>query len=715
MISVKKRAGIGTGEKMSTTNIPETFGSMVFNDKVMRARLPKETYETVTKCIEEGTSLPYDAAKTVAAAMKEWAIEKGATHFTHWFQPMTGITAEKHTSFIEPSGNGEVIMKFSEKSLVKGESDASSLPSGGLRATFEARGYTAWDPTSYAFVKDGSLYIPTAFCSYGGEALDKKTPLLRSMQALDKQALRVLRLFGNKKAKKVTPMVGAEQEYFLIDKSVYEKRIDLIHCGRTLYGARPSKGQELEDHYYGAIKARVASFMREVDEELWKLGVYAKTKHNEVAPAQHELASIYTSANIATDQNQLTMEVMKSVANRHDLVCLMHEKPFKAVNGSGKHNNWSLVTDSGENLFEPGDTPRENAQFLLFITAVIKAVDEYQDLLRISVASAGNDHRLGASEAPPAIISIYLGEELESIFSAIENGTAYNVKKPGELKIGISVLPSIPMDSTDRNRTSPFAFTGNKFEFRMVGASDNIACPNYILNTILAEELSDFADVLEKSENFNEALNVLIKITLKDHKRILFSGNNYSKEWEREAKRRGLLNLKSTVDALPHFKDEKNVKLFEKHKVLSESEIASRTEILLENYVNIIRIEALTAIDMARKEISPAIIGYETFLAKSIDKKQKVDVMIKSDLEKRLLVKLSDLSEKYSDLLDKLAQDTENLKNRKDTLSKAKYCRKVILSDMEALRAVADEAELLIGKNFAILPSYEDILYSVKY
>ena len=700
---------------MRTINIPETFGSMVFNDKVMRARLPKETYETVTKCIEEGTSLPYDAAKTVAAVMKDWAIEKGATHFTHWFQPMTGITAEKHNSFIEPVGNGEVIMKFSEKSLVKGESDASSLPSGGLRATFEARGYTAWDPTSYAFVKDGSLYIPTAFCSYGGEALDKKTPLLRSMQALDKQALRVLKLFGNKKAKKVTPMVGAEQEYFLIDKSVYEKRIDLIHCGRTLYGARPSKGQELEDHYYGAIKARVASFMREVDEELWKLGVYAKTKHNEVAPAQHELASIYTSANLATDQNQLTMEVMKSVANRHGLVCLMHEKPFKAVNGSGKHNNWSLVTDLGENLFEPGETPRENAQFLLFVTAVIKAVDEYQDLLRISVASAGNDHRLGASEAPPAIISIYLGEELESIFSAIENGTAYNVKKPGELKIGISVLPSIPMDSTDRNRTSPFAFTGNKFEFRMVGSSDNIACPNYILNTILAEELSEFADVLEKSDNFNEALNELIKNTVKEHKRILFSGNNYSAEWQKEAKRRGLLNLKSTVDALPHFKDEKNVKLFEKHKVLSESEIASRTEILLENYVNIIRIEALTAIDMARKEITPAIVGYETFLSNSIVKKQKVDVLVKNGLERKLLDRLSELSEKYTELLDKLIEDTDKLKTRTDTLSKAKYCRKVILSDMEALRAVADESELLIGKNFAILPSYEDILYSVKY
>lgn len=700
---------------MNSNELSETFGSMVFNDKVMRERLPKEAYETVTKCIEEGTSLPHDAAKKVAASMKEWAIEKGATHFTHWFQPMTGITAEKHTSFIEPSGNGDVIMKFSEKSLVKGESDASSFPSGGLRATFEARGYTAWDPTSYAFVKDGSLYIPTAFCSYGGEALDKKTPLLRSMQAINKQAIRILRLFGNEKVKKVTPMVGAEQEYFLIDKKVYEKRIDLIHCGRTLFGARPSKGQELEDHYYGAIKTEVAAFMKDVDEELWKLGVYAKTKHNEAAPAQHELASVYTTANLATDQNQLTMEVMKSVASRHGLVCLMHEKPFKAVNGSGKHNNWSLCTDTGENLFEPGDTPIENAQFLLFVTAVIKAVDEYQDLLRISVASAGNDHRLGAAEAPPTIISIYLGEELESVFSAIENGTAYNAKKPSELKIGVSVLPSIPKDSTDRNRTSPFAFTGNKFEFRMVGSSENIACPNYILNTIVAEELSGFADVLEKADNFNESLNELIKTTIKNHKRVLFSGNNYSAAWKKEAKARGLLNLTSTVDALPHFADEKNVKLFAKHAVLSESEIKSRTEILLENYVNTVRIEALTALDMARKEITPAIIGYETYLSECVERKKKVSVTLKSSLEEELLKNLSDISEEYHALINKLGDDIDSLSAKKSTIEKAKYCRKVLLSDMEALRDVSDKAELIIGKPFAILPSYEDILYSVKY
>ena len=503
---------------MEKCSIPEIFGSMVFNDKVMKERLPKEAYEAVRNAMEGIAPLSSKDAKTVASVMKEWAIEKGATHFTHWFQPMTGITAEKHNSFIEPSGDGDVIMKFSESSLVRGESDASSFPSGGLRATFEARGYTAWDPTSYAFVKDGSLYIPTAYCSYGGEALDKKTPLLRSMEALNKQALRVLKLFGKDNVKKVTPTAGAEQEYFLIDKKVYEKRLDLIHCGRTLFGARPSKGQELEDHYYGAIKERVASFMKELDVELWKLGVYAKTEHNEVAPAQHELASVYTSANVSTDQNQMTMEIMKRIANKHDLVCLLHEKPFESVNGSGKHNNWSLSTDLGENLLEPGDTPMENAQFLLFLLAVIKGVDEYQDLLRISVASAGNDHRLGADEAPPAIISVYLGEEFDAILGAIENGTKYDAKDLGNLKIGVSVLPTIKKDSTDRNRTSPFAFTGNKFEFRMVGSSANIACPNFILNTIVAEELSQFADELENATDFNSALEQLLQKTVQASK-----------------------------------------------------------------------------------------------------------------------------------------------------------------------------------------------------
>lgn len=695
-------------------NIPEIFGSMVFNDKVMKERLPKEAYDAVRRAKDEGKPLSHEYAKSVASVMKEWAIEKGATHFTHWFQPMTGITAEKHDSFIEPFGDGDVIMKFSEKSLVKGESDASSFPSGGLRATFEARGYTAWDPTSYAFVKDGSLYIPTAFCSYSGEALDKKTPLLRSMEALNKQALRILRLFGNDKVKKVTPTVGAEQEYFLIDKSVYEKRLDLIHCGRTLFGARPSKGQELEDHYYGSIKSRVSAFMKELDQELWKLGVYAKTKHNEVAPGQHELAPVFTSTNISSDQNQITMSLMKSIANKHDLVCLLHEKPFASVNGSGKHNNWSLSTDLGENLLEPGDTPNENAQFLLFLLAVIKAVDEYQDLLRISVASAGNDHRLGADEAPPAIISIYLGEELDAILSAIESGEEYFAKEKTELKIGVSVLPPIPKDSTDRNRTSPFAFTGNKFEFRMVGSSTNIACPNFIINTIVAEELSNFADRLEKATDFNAELNNLIKETVKEHKRILFSGNNYSSEWQKEAKRRGLSNYKTTFDALPHYTDRKNVELFEKHRILSEQEIHSRMEILLENYCNIIHIEALTAIDIARKEITPVVIDYQGFLLDELRLKKEYGE-ISCVLEESLLREVASLSEKFHLALNKLILDEKKYKTTWSNFNKAKYCKATLLKDMEDVRKYADEMELLIGKEFYAFPTYEDILYSVKY
>ncbi|MBE5749859.1 MAG: glutamine synthetase type III [Clostridiales bacterium] len=700
---------------MEAKRIPELFGTMVFNDKVMKERLPSEAYKAVRRAIEGVEPLSHDYAKTVASVMKDWAIEKGATHFTHWFQPMTGITAEKHDSFIEPFGDGDVIMKFSEKSLVKGESDASSFPSGGLRATFEARGYTAWDPTSYAFVKDGSLYIPTAFCSYSGEALDKKTPLLRSMEAFNKQALRILRLFGNDKVKKVTPTVGAEQEYFLIDKSVYEKRIDLVHCGRTLFGARPSKGQELEDHYYGAIKSRVSAFMKELDEELWKLGVYAKTKHNEVAPSQHELAPIFTSTNTSSDQNQITMELMKSVANKHDLVCLLHEKPFASVSGSGKHNNWSISTDLGENLLDPGATPNENAQFLLFLVAVIKAVDEYQDLLRISVASAGNDHRLGATEAPPAIISIYLGEELDGILRAIERGEAYSAKAKSELKIGVSVLPPIPKDSTDRNRTSPFAFTGNKFEFRMVGSSTNIACPNFIINAIVAEELRVFADRLEKATDFNTALNELIKETIREHKRILFSGNNYSKEWEKEAKRRGLLNLKSTVDALPLYAQKKNVEMFARHNILSESEINSRTEILLENYCNIVHIEALTAIDIAKKEIVPSVIGYQSFILKELNRKKEYGGELSSVLEEKLIKKLSDLSEKFALALDKLESDTEKYNSSWGNLYKAKYCKRNLLSDMALVREYADAMELLMGKDFMSMPTYEDILYSVKY
>ena len=698
---------------MEAKKIPEYFGTMVFNDKVMKERLPKEAYDAVRQAIDKGTQLPLSYAKIVASVMKDWAIEKGATHFTHWFQPMTGITAEKHDSFIEPFGDGEVIMKFSEKSLVKGESDASSFPSGGLRATFEARGYTAWDPTSYAFVKDGSLYIPTAFCAYSGEALDKKTPLLRSMETFNKQALRILRLFGNNTAKKVTPTVGAEQEYFLIDKSVYEKRMDLVHCGRTLFGARPSKGQELEDHYYGAIKSRISAYMKELDEELWKLGVYAKTKHNEVAPSQHELAPVFTSTNTASDHNQLTMQLMKSVANRHGLVCLLHEKPFASVSGSGKHNNWSISTDTGENLLDPGATPNENAQFLLFLVAVIKAVDEYQDLLRISVASAGNDHRLGATEAPPAIISIYLGEELDEVLRAIEKDETYIGKEKTELKIGVSVLPTIPKDSTDRNRTSPFAFTGNKFEFRMVGSSTNIACPNFIINTIVAEELSQFADRLEKAEDFNLELHALIKETIKNHNRILFSGNNYSKEWEKEANRRGLLNLKSTVDALVRYTDEKNIKLFEKHRVLSESEIRSRMEILLENYSNIVHIETLTAVDMARKEITPSIVKYQAFLLNEY--KLKKEYKLPCSLEEKLIKHLAELSEKFAKVLDKTIVDEKNFDSSWSNLKKAEYAKNTLLKDLDELRKYADEMELLTGKEFISIPTYEDILYSVKY
>ncbi len=699
---------------MNATSIPEIFGTMVFNDKVMRERLPKEAYDAVCRAMEEGEPLSHGAAKIVASVMKDWAIEKGATHFTHWFQPMTGITAEKHDGFIEPFGKGEAIMKFSEKSLVKGESDASSFPSGGLRATFEARGYTAWDPTSYAFVKDGSLYIPTAFCSYGGEALDKKTPLLRSMQTLNKNALRVLKLFGNDKVKKVFPTVGAEQEYFLIDRAVYEKRIDLMICGRTLYGARPAKGQELEDHYYGAIKQRVAEFMKELDEELWKLGVYAKTKHNEVAPAQHELACVHVSVNTASDHNQLTMELMKTIANRHGLVCLLHEKPFAKVNGSGKHNNWSLATDTGENLFEAGDTPRENAQFLLFLLAVIKAVDEYPELLRISVASAGNDHRLGGNEAPPAIISIYLGEELERILDCIENGKPYSAAKKSELKIGVTVLPPIRKDSTDRNRTSPFAFTGNKFEFRMVGSAANISCPNFILNTIVAEELRLFAEELEGARDFDAALETLMKRTIKEHRRVIFSGNNYSEEWKEEAKRRGLAELKTTVDALPLYLTEKNVELFERHGVLSESEIHSRTEILLENYANIVHIEAVTALDMARKEITPAIIKYEHLLLSEIKLKESSGAL-SAKLESGVLRRVAELSEKFADGADELENALSSWNAGGSNLEKATYCRDKLLPLMETVRKYADETELLLGKEYRPFPSYEDILYSVKY
>ena len=695
--------------------ITDNFGVMLFSESVMKERLTPTAYESVRVAKERGIPLSHEVAKCVAKAMLEWALEHGATHYTHWVQPMTGITAEKHDAFIEPHKiTKEPILKLSERSLVKGEADASSFPSGGLRATFEARGYTAWDPTSYAFVKDGSLYIPTAFCSYGGEALDKKTPLLRSIDALNVQAMRILRLFGDEKTKRVIPTVGAEQEYFLIDKSVYEKRVDLIHCGRTLFGARPSKGQELEDHYYGSIKPRVAAFMKELDTELWKMGVYAKTKHNEAAPAQHELACIYESSNVATDQNQIVMDLMKSIAAKHDLVCLLHEKPFASVSGSGKHNNWSLSTDSGENIFEPGATPNDNARFLLFLLAVICAVDKHQDLLRISIASAGNDHRLGASEAPPAIVSIYLGEELEAILDAIERGESYHSSGSSELKVGISTLPTIQKDSTDRNRTSPFAFTGNKFEFRMVGAPANIGCPNFIINTIVADELRAFADELEGKDDFNSALSELLRRTVTEHKRIIYSGNSYSDEWRREAQRRGLLNLESTPDALLHYPDGKNVALFESHNVLSESEINSRGEILLENYAKTVHIEALTALDMARMEILPSIVKYQDFLLTEIEKKKKfpsLSVRPEEDLVSRISSYLDDF---YSELL-LLEGNLEEYPTSASAKERAFYSKDRLLASIERLRGSADRMELLIGKQFLPYPSYEDILYSVKY
>ena len=695
--------------------ITDSFGVMLFGENAMKERLNPTAYETVRLAKERGTPLTHDAAKCVAKAMLEWAVEHGATHYTHWFQPMTGITAEKHDAFIEPQRVTKLpILKLSERSLVKGEADASSFPSGGLRATFEARGYTAWDPTSYAFVKDGSLYIPTAFCSYGGEALDKKTPLLRSIDALNVQAIRILRLFGDTKTKRVIPTVGAEQEYFLIDRGVYEKRMDLIHCGRTLFGARPSKGQELEDHYYGSIKPRVASFMKELDSELWRMGVYAKTKHNEAAPAQHELACIYESSNIAADQNQIVMDLMKSIAGKHGLVCLLHEKPFASVSGSGKHNNWSLSTETGENIFEPGATPVDNARFLLFLMAVISAVDKHQDLLRISVASAGNDHRLGASEAPPAIVSVYLGEELEGILDSIESGASYHRESTAELNVGIPVLPPIQKDSTDRNRTSPFAFTGNKFEFRMVGSSANIGCPNFIINTIVADELKSFADRLEGRNDFSEALSELLRETVKEHKRIIYSGNNYSQTWREEAKKRGLLNLPSTPEALVCYHNKKNVELFKRHRVLSESEIRSRAEILLENYAKTVHIEALTALDMARMEILPSAVGYQDFLLTEIEKKLKY-AKLTAKPEEELLGRISSHFNDFYEELTRLEENLEGYKADASAQERAFYAKDTLLSNLERLRAAADSMELLIGKAFLPYPSYEDILYSVKY
>ena len=694
-------------------DIPNLFDSLVFNDNVMKARLPKETYKALKNCIKAGKSLDLDVANVVANAMKDWAIEKGATHFTHWFQPMTGVTAEKHDSFIYPDKDGNIIMEFSGKELIKGEPDASSFPSGGLRATFEARGYTAWDPTSYAFIKDGTLCIPTAFCSYSGEALDKKTPVLRSMQALNKQALRILKLFGKTNIKKVITTVGPEQEYFLVDKEMYEKRPDLVFCGRTLFGARPPKGQELEDHYFGTITPRVSAYMKELDEELWKLGVLAKTKHNEVAPAQHELAPIFATTNIATDHNQLTMELMKSIANKHGLACLLHEKPFAGVNGSGKHNNWSISTDTGVNLLEPGDTPSENAQFLLFLTSIIKAVDDYQDLLRVSVASAGNDHRLGANEAPPAIVSIFLGDELTEILKSIENDTSYICKEKSPMEIGVRVLPKFFKDTTDRNRTSPFAFTGNKFEFRMLGSAFSIAGANIVLNTIVAEELSQFADILENSSNFDEDLNTLIKNTIKSHNKIIFNGNNYSNDWVKEAEKRGLLNLKTTPDALPSFVNSKNVELFTKHHVLSETELYSRYEILLDNYSKTIHIEALTMIDLAKKEIIPAILGYQGEIAEIANNKKKLSSSIQCCLEENILNKISTLGNSLYSKLEDLEKSVLDAKLHTEALDLAKYYRESVFMNMQQLRAVVDELETLVSKKYWTLPSYGELLFSV--
>jgi glutamine synthetase len=693
--------------------IPNLFGSMVFNDTIMKARLPKDIYKALKKTMSEGTHLELDVANVVAAAMKNWAVENGATHFTHWFHPMTGTTAEKHDSFISPTEDGKVIMEFSGKELVRGEPDASSFPSGGLRATFEARGYTVWDVTSFAFIKDDTLYIPTAFCSYSGEALDKKTPLLRSMEAISKQAIRILRLFGDTESKRVITTVGPEQEYFLIDKEMFLKRPDLIYTGRTLFGARPPKGQELEDHYFGALKPRISAFMHELDEELWKLGVYAKTKHNEVAPAQHELAPIFSTTNSATDHNQLTMELMKSIAGKHGLACLLHEKPFAGVNGSGKHNNWSISTDRGVNLLEPGETPNDNAQFLLFLVAVIKAVDEYQDILRVSVASAANDHRLGANEAPPAIVSIFLGEELTEILEAIDAGTGYKNKEKQAMQIGVSVLPHFPKDTTDRNRTSPFAFTGNKFEFRMVGSTFSIAGPNFALNTIVAEILRQFADQLEKSKNFKEDLAALVKKTFSEHKRIIFNGNNYAEEWVVEAQKRGLSNLKTTVDALPQFIDKKNIEVFTRHNVLSETEIHSRYEILLEAYCKTLHIEALTMVDMVKAKIIPASVDYQRELIDLLRQKKAYGGGLDVSMEEHLLNSISKLSTSLQKKLNALETAILETKEDRKILAQASFYRDKIFTAMSELRLIVDELETLVARKHWPIPTYAEILYSV--
>lgn len=694
--------------------VPEFFGENVFDDRQMKARLSEKVYNSIRKTIDEGKQLDISLANAVALAMKDWAVEKGATHYTHWFQPMTGVTAEKHDSFITPAPDGGVIMEFSGKELIKGEPDASSFPSGGLRATFEARGYTAWDPTSFAFIKDKTLCIPTAFCSYTGEALDKKTPLLRSMAALNTQALRILKLFGNDSVHMVRTSVGPEQEYFLIDKKMYDKRKDLIFTGRTLFGAKPPKGQEMDDHYFGIIKPRVAEFMKDLNDELWKLGILAKTEHNEVAPAQHELAPIYSTTNIATDNNQLTMEIMQKVASKHGLVCLLHEKPFAGVNGSGKHNNWSIATDTGVNLLTPGETPYENAQFLLFLVAVIKAVDEYQDLLRLSVATAGNDHRLGANEAPPAVISIFLGDELEAVLEAIESDSDYSSGKRAKMKLGVDVLPEFKKDTTDRNRTSPFAFTGNKFEFRMLGSSNSIACANIMLNSAVAEILQEFADKLEESTDFDTDLHELIKDTIKEHRRIIFNGNGYGDEWMAEAEKRGLSNLKTTADCMPKLLDKKNADMLIKQSVFTKAELESRCEIMLENYVKAVNIEALTMADMARKEILPAIEAYVSSLAKTALRKKELSESISSQYEKDVISKLSSMADLIYSRTGELEEATSKLKTVEDIQEQANYIRDEILPKMSAVRVVADEAETMTDSNFWPFPTYGDLLFGVR-
>ena len=695
--------------------VSDYFGSLVFDDRVMRAKLPSDVYASLKRTIDEGASLDTHVADAVATAMRDWAVEHGATHFTHWFQPLTGVTAEKHDGFIAPSPDGGVIMEFSGKELIHGEPDASSFPSGGLRATFEARGYTAWDPTSYAFIKGHTLCIPTAFCSYSGEALDKKTPLLRSMQALNKQALRVLKLFGNEDVKCVRPCVGPEQEYFLIDKAMYEKRKDLVFCGRTLFGAKPPKGQELDDHYFGAIKPRVEAYMEDLNTELWKLGILAKTEHNEVAPSQHELAPIFSVANIATDHNQLTMEIMQKVASRHGLVCLLAEKPFAGVNGSGKHNNWSLATDTGVNLFKPGETPYENAQFLLFLCAAVQAVDNYQDLLRLSVATAGNDHRLGANEAPPAVISIFLGDELTAVLDAIETDTPYSGTEKTVLKLGVHVLPKFTRDTTDRNRTSPFAFTGNKFEFRMVGSSDSIACANIMLNAAMAETLKEFADRLEGVSDFESALHDLIKETIKAHKRIIFNGNGYDDAWIKEAtEKRGLLNLRTTPDALATVLEKKNVEMLTSLKIFSEAEIRSRYEICLENYCKTVNIEGLTMVDMARKEILPAVEAYLGDLSGTVAAKTTAVPGLACKYEKDLISKLSKLADEISDAASSLDTTLIRLKAIPDVTDAAYVIRDVVLQKMAELRVVCDEAESITADKYWPFPTYGDLLFGVR-